>query len=640
MVWSSGSTAPDIQVQRAGVGILRFSNPISGTSSGDFSTQFLPAASTGGTGDNVITLFRGTTQSEYLRFGAASGGGLLAGANNIYYIDRVSTSTASARSIQFRRSMDAGATFVNDLWLDPNGNMTIGGNSGNFTMSPTAGNATIYMNPASGYASGVVWATGGVNNWQFYQLASDPHLYFRDLVNARMQMTFTPGTTPANSSTNINSQLTVDGPFVLGGGTGDSDPNVYMNALAGQTNWIWFQQAGVAKWLLQVNPSGFIVSDQANSRSHMILTPGASIAASYAEFNSNIQADGYLSVGGAPSLGSGSGPLLYLANDTADPSGSVTGGALVFSSGGVLKAKTPDGTVTQIAPVPWYKFTYVQTLSAPTIASSPYTVTHNLGSTNVFVQLWDAITQQIVMAQVKIQDANTVLVSFAANAPNNINVMVFGVPNAPVPIQATDTVSKAYVDARTPNLPAPVTSGSGVQSFTDTLGDVWVAANGVYGGAWKRARDVVRARIWRTTNFTPVGSAWTIFPFDTVTDDAYGLCTTGASANFAAPVAGRYMVSSAYNIQIPASGTFRATLDVYKGTTPVARGADNQITNGTTVNQFGPTAFGTVPILAGDVGTATAQISCRYYTTITTANPFGIVASDLCYMEVQYIGTT
>jgi len=50
-------------------------------------------------------------------------------------------------------------------------------------------------------------------------------------------------------------------------------------------------------------------------------------------------------------LGGGTGPILFIGNDTADPNANPTGGTLLFSStAGTLKARTPDGTVTQIAP--------------------------------------------------------------------------------------------------------------------------------------------------------------------------------------------------------------------------------------------------------------------------------------------------
>jgi len=47
------------------------------------------------------------------------------------------------------------------------------------------------------------------------------------------------------------------------------------------------------------------------------------------------------------------------------------------------------------------------------------------------------------------------------------------------------------------NLPPPVTSGSGIQTFIDVNGEQWVAKVGVYGGVWKRARDVMHAIAYR-----------------------------------------------------------------------------------------------------------------------------------------------
>lgn len=44
------------------------------------------------------------------------------------------------------------------------------------------------------------------------------------------------------------------------------------------------------------------------------------------------------------------GSALLLDDDVNDPSKNPVGGTFIFSSKGVLKAKTPDGTVTTIAP--------------------------------------------------------------------------------------------------------------------------------------------------------------------------------------------------------------------------------------------------------------------------------------------------
>lgn len=44
------------------------------------------------------------------------------------------------------------------------------------------------------------------------------------------------------------------------------------------------------------------------------------------------------------------GSALLLDDDVTDPPKNPSGGTLIFSSKGVLKARTPDGTVTSIAP--------------------------------------------------------------------------------------------------------------------------------------------------------------------------------------------------------------------------------------------------------------------------------------------------
>jgi hypothetical protein len=86
-------------------------------------------------------------------------------------------------------------------------------------------------------------------------------------------------------------------------------------------------------------------------------------------------------------------------------------------------------------------------------------------------------------------------------------------------------------------LPAPVTSGSGIQTYTDPYGDVWVAANGVNSGAWRRARDVLISRWYRSAALVvPTGS--TLFQFDTSSVDNYGLYVP--TNGFTAPVTGHY----------------------------------------------------------------------------------------------------
>jgi hypothetical protein len=94
------------------------------------------------------------------------------------------------------------------------------------------------------------------------------------------------------------------------------------------------------------------------------------------------------------------------------------------------------------------------------------------------------------------------------------------------------------------DLPAPVTTGSTIQSFTDVLGDVWVAKNGVSGGAWARARAVLYCRCYRGAAYnTPAINA--TFVYDTAVDDVYGLF---ASPGINLPIPGYWMAGATIEI--------------------------------------------------------------------------------------------
>jgi hypothetical protein len=97
------------------------------------------------------------------------------------------------------------------------------------------------------------------------------------------------------------------------------------------------------------------------------------------------------------------------------------------------------------------------------------------------------------------------------------------------------------------NLPPPVTSGTTIQNFTDIWGDVWIAKNGVNGGNWRRAHDVLYARWFRNTAVN-ASTTVVILTMDTMAKDDYGLF---ASPSFVAPVAGWYN----FTFQLAISGT-------------------------------------------------------------------------------------
>lgn len=272
-----------------------------------------------------------------------------------------------------------------------------------------------------------------------------------------------------------------------------------------------------------------------------------------------------------------------------------------------------------------YPSAYMQTLSAPTVASSPYTITHNLGTTTPVVQMWDAVTNQMVMAQVVVQDTNHIQVSVSQNMPNNVNVIILGSAQAPAPINPADYANKSYVDARTPNLPAPVTSGTTVQSFTDALNDVWVAKNGVRSGGWRRARDVLRARVFRTTNITASTlNSWNWMPYDTTGWDEYGMVSLGVGSPgpFTCPLAGAWQLNAAANAS---AITGRILAGLAKNGAIVARGVD------VNASVYGVVAMDIMQLVAGDTAGFAAYISAS--TTFV-----GDAAATFTYMTVEYHG--
>lgn len=94
-------------------------------------------------------------------------------------------------------------------------------------------------------------------------------------------------------------------------------------------------------------------------------------------------------------------------------------------------------------------------------------------------------------------------------------------------------------------MPGPTGPGGtvtgGLVSATDSNGEVWVAKAGVNGGAWRKARDVLRARWCRSANWS--FSTLTNVPYDTKIYDAYGLFVGTA---FTVPVSGMYLSTAAH----------------------------------------------------------------------------------------------
>src|SRR5215471_652705 len=70
--------------------------------------------------------------------------------------------------------------------------------------------------------------------------------------------------------------------------------------------------------------------------------------------------------------------------------------------------------------------TWVGTITSPTVAGSPYTLTHNLNTNNPVVQLWDATTLAQIIGQITVVNANQIQVGFSTQPAHNVTVVVMG----------------------------------------------------------------------------------------------------------------------------------------------------------------------------------------------------------------------
>jgi len=177
-------------------------------------------------------------------------------------------------------------------------------------------------------------------------------------------------------------------------------------------------------------------------------------------------------------------------------------------------------------------------------------------------------------------------------------------------------------------LPDPVAAGATLTSWTDADGEVWVAKGNVNAGAWRKARDVLNARIYRAAAFTmPTGSG-TAIPFDTAARDSYGMFAAGSYA-IQAPVAGHYRVSA----QIGAVAT--ATGQVVNA---FLRGGSAGTTRLTQHTAHAATAGG-VYGLAGDTVQAASGDLFTLEAYSATGGLTAAVGPILAYLTVDYVGT-
>ena len=174
----------------------------------------------------------------------------------------------------------------------------------------------------------------------------------------------------------------------------------------------------------------------------------------------------------------------------------------------------------------------------------------------------------------------------------------------------------------------PVYTGAeinGVASMTDDTGEVWVCKAGVNGGAWRRARDVLHARVYRAGALV-IGAPEATFPFDSVGRDPYGLWVP-AQTQFVVPIAGLWLVHSA--LMGAGSGLAQAFYSYLyaEGVTPGT--ASNH--SSTVTFAFGPVNVATIEPAAGT--------SVRLTAGTSGGNLAMNVGPTFTYMNLDYLGT-
>ena len=180
------------------------------------------------------------------------------------------------------------------------------------------------------------------------------------------------------------------------------------------------------------------------------------------------------------------------------------------------------------------------------------------------------------------------------------------------------------IGAQVNDLPAPVITGTTIQSFTDVYGEVWVAKNGVYGGQWRKARDVLHAVIYRGSTWTAGTAApGVVIPYDTPLRDIYGMFV---ASGFTVPIKGWYWVQATSNDNSTAAGTY-VQGEIYQNAAQVT-----SLNHSTPIS--GGLSWSSYIDLYCNAGDA---ITCRSYKNgAANAPQFGQSNTRL---EISYLGT-
>jgi hypothetical protein len=177
-------------------------------------------------------------------------------------------------------------------------------------------------------------------------------------------------------------------------------------------------------------------------------------------------------------------------------------------------------------------------------------------------------------------------------------------------------------------LPAPVTTGTTVQSYTDPSGDVWVAKNGVNSGNWFRARDVLHSRIARAAAWN-LSTTLVQFSYDTAMRDPYGMYSAGG---FQVPIAGLYLWTATLSAGLTWASASFLQLEMQNTTAAQVWADIVGAPAGTGPGGFTTSAIATIsiPCAAGDL----LKVFQRASAAVT-----GATGSNFVYSHIDYLGT-
>lgn len=210
-----------------------------------------------------------------------------------------------------------------------------------------------------GGGSQIKWSQGSTVDWMIYQNQADPNIYWRDVVNSRMQVTLAPGTTDSTALTTFGSKVTVNGlltailNLAVGGTVAITGTSLTLDGATATiststitTYGLNFLTGGAA---LRIRVGGLLVSS-AYSNDNLVPTNGiyslgaitsaAGITGTTGTFTSTLVVTGAFSTTGGVLTGANG-----TNNDLGFRPGGSSGVLSFMSSGGIQRASMTDAGV-------------------------------------------------------------------------------------------------------------------------------------------------------------------------------------------------------------------------------------------------------------------------------------------------------